>query len=248
MPVHAGKVAVVTGSSKGIGAGIAERLAADGAAIVVNYARSQKEAEALVTKITGAGGQALAVQADISQPEQVGSLFETTKGHFGKLDILVNNAGIYEFVSGLDAITPEHIDRQFNLNVRGLILATQAAARLFGPEGGVIVNISSGAGTTPLAGAQVYSATKAAVDALTRAFALELGSRKIRVVGIAPGLVSTEGTSEMDKDMLGYILSRTPLGRVGEPRDIAAAVSFAAALDGGWITGETIQVGGGLRL
>jgi len=246
MATLTGKVAIVTGSSKGIGAGIAERLASDGAAVVINYARSKKEAEALVAKITDTGSQALAVQADISQPDQITSLFTATKEHFGRLDILVNNAGIYEFVSTIDAITPEHIDRHFNLNVKGLILSTQAAVKHFGPEGGVIVNISSGVAVTPMVGAQVYSSTKGAVDVLTRGLALELGPRKIRVVGISPGLVSTEGTSEMDKETVAYVISRTPLGRVGEPSDIAAAVAFVVSPDGGWITGETIQVGGGL--
>lgn len=248
MATLTGKVAIVTGSSKGIGAGIIERLASDGAAVVVNYSRSKKEAEALVAKVTAAGGQALAVQADISQPDQVTALFAATQEHFGRLDILVNNAGIYEFAETIDAVTPEHIDRLFNLNVKGLILATQAAAKQFGPEGGVVVNISSGVAITPMVAAQVYSATKGAVDVLTRGLALELGPRKIRVVGIAPGLVSTEGTSDMAQEMTAAIVSRTPLGRVGEPGDIAAAVAFVVSADGGWITGETIQVGGGLLL
>jgi 3-oxoacyl-[acyl-carrier protein] reductase len=247
MGTLAGKVAIVTGASKGIGAGIALRLAADGASVVVNYSRSAKEAEALVAKITAAGGKAKAVQADISQPEQITSLFDATIKEFAKLDILVNNAGIYEF-GGLDAVTPEHIDRQYNLNVKGLILATQAAARLFPAEGGVVINISSGVAKTPMTGAQVYSSTKGAVDVLTRGLALELGPRKIRVVGIAPGLTTTEGTSGMDQGTIDYVVSRTPLGRIGESADIAAAVSFVASADGSWITGETIQVGGGLML
>ncbi len=240
-----GKVAIVTGSSKGIGAGIAERLAEDGSGVVVNYSRSKTEADSLVAKIAAAGGHALAVQADLSQPEQISALFAATKEHFGRLDILVNNAGIYEY-GGLDAITPEQIDRHFNLNVKGLILATQCAARNFGPEGGVVVNISSGVARTPMIAAQVYSSTKGAVDVLTRGLALELGPRKIRVVGIAPGLVSTEGTSQLDAQTTAFVVSRTPLGRVGQPSDIAAAVSFLVSADGAWITGETIQVGGGL--
>lgn len=247
MATLAGKVAIVTGASKGIGAGIALRLAADGASVVVNYSRSVKEAEALVAKIAAAGGKAKAVQADISQAEQIKPLFDATIKEFGKLDILVNNAGIYEF-GGLEAVTPEHIDRQYNLNVKGLILATQAAARLFPAEGGVVINISSGVAKTPMTGAQVYSSTKGAVDVLTRGLALELGPRKIRVVGVAPGLTTTEGTSGMDKATVDYVVSRTPLGRIGEASDIAAAVSFVASADGSWITGETIQVGGGLSL
>ena len=247
MATLTGKVALVTGSSKGIGAGIAERLAADGAAVIVNYARSQKEADALVARIAGAGGQAFAVQADISQPEQISALFTATKDHFGRLDILVNNAGMYEF-GGIDTVTPEHIDRHFNLNVKGLILATQCAVKHFGADGGVVVNISSGVARTPMIAAQVYSSTKGAVDVLTRGLALELGPCRIRVVGIAPGLVSTEGTSGMDQQTIAYVVGRTPLGRIGEPHDIASAVSFVVSPEGGWITGETIQVGGGLML
>jgi 3-oxoacyl-[acyl-carrier protein] reductase len=242
-----GKVAIITGASKGIGAGIAVRLAADGASVVVNYSRSAKEADALVAKITSAGGQAFAIQADISKPEEITKLFSTTIDHFKKLDILVNNAGIYDF-GGLNDITPEHIDKIYALNVKGLILASQAASRLFPAEGGVIVNISSGVALTPMPQAQVYSSTKGAVDVLTRGLALELGPRNIRVVGIAPGLTATEGTAEMDEQTTGYVVSRTPLGRLGTPKDIAAAVSFVASEDGSWITGETIQVGGGLLL
>ena len=245
MGTLADKVAIVTGASKGIGAGIALRLAADGASVVINYSRSAKEAEALVAKVAAAGGKATAVQADISQPEEITALFNATIKQYGKLDILVNNAGIYEF-GGLDSVTPESIDRQYALNVKGLILATQAAARLFPSEGGVVINISSGVAKTPMVAAQVYSSTKGAVDVLTRGLALELGPRKIRVVGIAPGLTTTEGISGMDQGTINFVVSRTPLGRVGEPADIAAAVSFVASGDGGWITGETIQVGGGL--
>lgn len=240
-----GKVAIVTGSSKGIGAGIAERLAADGASVVINYARSEGAAKALVEKIKAGGGQAIALQADISQPAEIKPLFDGTLQAFGRLDVLVNNAGIYEF-GGLDSATPESIDRMFDLNVKGLILATQAAARVFPAEGGVVVNISSGVAKTPMTQAQVYSSTKGAVDVLTRGLALELGPRNIRVVGIAPGLTATEGTSGMDEQTTSYVISRTPLGRIGTPADIAAAVSFVVSGDGGWITGETIQVGGGL--
>ncbi len=242
-----GKVAIVTGGSKGIGAGIATQLAADGAWVVINYSRSVKEAEALAAKISAAGGTAIAVQADISQPAQIGQLFDAAIKRFSRLDILVNNAGIYEF-GGLDAVTPEHIDRHYNLNVKGLLLASQAAVRRFPAEGGVIVNISSGVALTPMPSAQVYSSTKGAVDVLTRGLALELGPKKIRVVGIAPGLTSTEGTAGMDEQTINYVKSRTPLGRLGEPKDIAAAVSFVVSEEGGWITGETIQVGGGLLL
>ena len=242
-----GKVAIVTGASKGIGAGIALRLAADGASVVVNYARSADLAEQLVAKIRHAGGHAMAVQADVSQPDQITTLFEKTVAEFRHVDILVNNAGIYEF-GDLASITAESIDRQFALNVKGLILATQAAAAAFPQAGGVVVNISSGAGVTPIAQAQAYSATKGAVDNLTRSLALELGPRNIRVVGVAPGLTATEGTSGMGEEGAAPFVARTPLGRIGQPADIAAAVAFVVSEEAGWITGETLQVGGGLRL
>ena len=187
------------------------------------------------------------VQADISKPDEIATLFEKAASVFGHVDILVNNAGIYEF-GDLAGVTAESIDRQFGLNVKGLILATQAAAQAFPPTGGVVVNISSGAGVTPIAQAQVYSATKGAVDNLTRSLALELGPRKIRVVGVAPGLTATEGTSGMGDEGAAPFVARTPLGRIGQPADIAAAVSFVVSNDGAWITGETLQVGGGLRL
>lgn len=240
-----GKVAVVTGASKGIGAGIAERLAADGASVVVNYSRSKAEADAVVQRITAAGGKAVAAQADISDPAKIPGLFDAAMEAFGQIDILVNNAGIYEF-GGLDSATPENIDRMYNLNVKGLILTTQAAVRLFPAAGGVVINISSGVAKTPLPQAQVYSSTKGAVDVLTRSLALELGPRNIRVIGIAPGFTATEGTSGMEDQMLGFVVSRTPLGRIGTTADIAAAVSFAVSDDARWVTGETIQVGGGL--
>jgi len=243
----AGKVAVVTGASKGIGAGIAERLAGEGASVVINYARDQAAAKAVLQRISSAGGKGVTVQADVSQPSSIAPLFEAAMKAFGRLDILVNNAGVYEF-GGLDSATPDSIDRMYNLNVKGLILATQAAVRLFPAEGGVVINISSGVAKTPMTQAQVYSSTKGAVDVLTRGLAVELGPRNIRVIGIAPGLVATEGTSGMDAQTTGYIVSRTPLGRVGTPQDIAAAVCFAASSEGRWITGETIQVGGGLTL
>ena len=242
-----GKVAIVTGASKGIGAGIAQRLAADGASVVVNYAKSATSAEQVVTAIKSAGGNATAVQADVSQPADIKTLFEKAAAAYGHVDILVNNAGIYEF-GDLASITPESIDRQFALNVKGLILATQAAAQAFPKTGGVVVNISSGAGVTPIAQAQTYSATKGAVDSLTRSLAIELGPRNIRVVGVAPGLTATEGTSGMGDEGAAPFIARTPLGRIGQPADIAASVAFVVSDDGGWITGETLQVGGGLRL
>ncbi len=242
-----GRVAIVTGASKGIGAVIALRLAADGASVVVNYAHNAEAAEKVVAAVTMAGGRATAVKADLSQPEGVETLFELTAASFGRVNILVNNAGIYEF-GDLAGITPDSIDRQFALNVKGLILATQAAARAFPPAGGVVVNISASAGVTPLAQAQVYSATKGAVDNLTRSLALELGARNIRVVGIAPGFTATEATAGMGEEHAAPFITRTPLGRIGQPADIAAAVAFIVSDDGGWITGETLQVAGGMRL
>ncbi|SFU29739.1 3-oxoacyl-[acyl-carrier protein] reductase [Polaromonas sp. YR568] len=239
-----GKVAIVTGSSKGIGAGIAERLARDGASVVVNYARSEKEAAAVVARITAAGGKAVAVQADISRAEQIQPLVDATLRHFGRLDILVNNAGIYQLDS-LDTITADSIARHFDLNVRGLTLMTQAAARVL-PAGGVIVNISSGVAKSPSAQAHIYCATKGAVDILTRTFGAELGPRNIRVVGIAPGFVATDGNADSSEAYAAYFVPKTPLGRVGQPADIAAAVSFAVSGDAAWVTGCTIDVAGGL--
>jgi len=241
------KVAVVTGASKGIGSGIAERLAAEGARVVVNYASSAESADAVVGKIRAAGGEAVAVQADVSQPEAITRLFEAVSKMFGTLDILVNNAGIYEF-GMLDAITPEQIDRQFALNVKGLILCTQAAVRLFPETGGVVVNISSVTADAPMVTAPLGCASKGAVNVLTRSFALELGPRNIRVVGIAPGLTETAATKGLPEEIAQPMISRTPLGRIGKPQDIAGVVAFAASDDGAWITGETIEVSGGLRL
>ena len=242
------KVAVVTGASKGIGAGIALRLAADGAAVVVNYSRSAEAAQAVAAKIEAAGGKARAVRADMSKPADITALFAEAKQAFGGVDILVNNAGVYA-QGPLDAVTPESIDWHYDLNVKGLILATQAAARVM-PDGGVVVNISSGVAKTPMAGMVVYSSTKGAVDVLTRGLALELAPRKIRVVGVAPGITATEGTADLfeDKATVDYMLSRTPLGRIGAPADIADAVAFVVSDEGRWITGDTLQVGGGLTL
>lgn len=241
------KVAIVTGASKGIGAGIAERLGADGAKVVVNYASSAAGAQAVVKKIEAAGGQAVAVQADVSKPDDIARLFEETSAAFGPADILVNNAGVFA-QDGIEAVTAESIDRHYAVNVKGLLLTTQAAARQFPKAGGVVVNISSGVAVTPIPMMHVYSSTKGAVDTLTRSLALELGSRNIRVVGIAPGITATEGNADFPQEMTDALVQRTPLGRVGQPADIAAAVAFVVSEDGRWITGETIQVGGGLLL
>jgi len=243
-----GKVALVTGASKGIGASIAEHLAGEGASVVVNYSSSKAGADAVVKRIKDKGGKAIAAQADVSKPEEIGRLFAETKKAFGKLDILVNNAGIYEFAP-LDTVTPEHFHKQFNLNVLGLILTTQEAVKLIG-EGGSIINISSVAGHMPLPNGSVYSATKAAVDAVTVALSKELGPRKIRVNSLNPGMVLTEGLQAAGIDngefRQGYE-SQTPLGRVGQPEDIANAAVFFASDEAGWITGQSLLLSGGFR-
>jgi 3-oxoacyl-[acyl-carrier protein] reductase len=244
-----GKVAVVTGASKGIGASIAKHLAAEGAAVVVNYASSKAGADKVVTEIISKGGKAVAVQADVAKKAEIDRLFAESKKAFGALDILVNNAGIYEFVP-LEGVTEEHFHRQFNLNVLGLILTTQAAVQQFPPAGGSIVNISSVASSTAPATGSVYSATKAAVDAVTKSLAKELGSRKIRVNAINPGMVETEGVHSAgiaDSDFRKQTEATTPLGRIGQPQDIAPAVVFLASPDSSWITGETLYITGGLR-
>ncbi|MES2742486.1 MAG: glucose 1-dehydrogenase [Pseudomonadota bacterium] len=244
MSKFSGKVALVTGASKGIGAGIAIRLAADGAQVVVNYSRSAADADVVVQKIIAAGGKAVAVKADISQPAQIGPLIDAALHAFGRLDILVNNAGVYK-ADTLETITADSFDEHFHLNVRGLLLTTQAAARVMA-AGGVVVNISSGLAHSPYPMVHVYCATKGAVDTLTRSLAMELGPRQIRVVGIAPGFTKTEGNAESAKGMDEFFIGKTPLGRVGQPSDIAAAVAFAVSDDAGWVTGRTIDVSGGM--
>jgi len=244
-----GKVAVVTGASKGIGAAIAKHLAAEGAAVVVNYASSKAGADKVVAEIAKAGGKAVAVQADVAKKAEIDRLFAESKKAFGVLDILVNNAGIYEFVP-LEEVTEEHFHRQFNLNVLGLILTTQEAVKQFGPAGGSIVNISSVASSSAPPTGSVYSATKAAVDAVTKSLAKELGPRKIRVNAINPGMVETEGTHGagiIASDFQRQTEAQTPLGRIGQPQDIAPAAAFLASADASWITGETLVIAGGLR-
>jgi 3-oxoacyl-[acyl-carrier protein] reductase len=244
-----GQVAVVTGASKGIGAAIAEHLAAAGAAVVVNFASSRAGAEAVVGRIRQAGGKAVAVQADVSKLEDVRRLFAETKKAFGKLDILVNNAGVYEFAP-LEAISAEHFHKQFDLNVLGLLWATQEAVKHFGPSGGSIVNISSVAATSAPPNFSVYSGTKAAVVAITRSLAQELGPRKIRVNAVSPGMVETEGwhaAGIADSDFRKATEAQTPLGRIGQPQDIAPAVVFLASPESAWTTGEPLYISGGLR-
>jgi 3-oxoacyl-[acyl-carrier protein] reductase len=246
-----GRVAVVTGASKGIGAEIARQLAAEGAAVVVNYASSKEGADRVVGEITARGGKAVAVRADVSRPSDIQRLFAEAKKSFGRLDVLVNNAGIYQFAP-LEEVTPEHFHTLFDLNVLGLILTTQEAARHFGPDGGSVINISSAASTTAPANASVYSATKAAVDAVTRSLAKELGPRHIRVNSLNPGMVETEGTTSAgitadDSDFRKRYESQSPLGRVGQPRDVAPAAVYLASPDSAWVTGETLYVAGGLH-
>jgi len=245
----AGKVAIVTGASKGIGASIAKHLAAAGASVVVNYASSKEGADKVVSAITEAGGKAVAVQADVSKQEDIDRLFAETKSAFGKLDILVNNAGVYEF-GALGEITAEHFHRQFNLNVLGLLLTTQKAVELFGEAGGNVINISSIAGIEPPPGASVYSATKGAVDVITKSLSKELGPKKIRVNSLNPGMVETEGVHAagfIGTDFHQAIAKETPLGRVGQPDDIGPVAVFLASDDSGWVTGEILQVAGGHR-
>lgn len=244
----AGKVALVTGASKGIGAAIARALAAEGAAIVVNYASSQAGADAVVADIVKAGGKAVAVRGDVSRAADAKALAEAAVEHFGRLDVLVNNSGVYEF-GALEEITEEHYHRQFNTNVLGLLLVTQAAAKHMG-EGGSIVNVSSLVTRIVPAASAVYTGTKGAVDAITGVLSQELGPRRIRVNAVNPGIVETEGThsagfigSEFEAD----IVAKTPLGRTGQPQDIASIVTFLASDESRWLTGERLYAGGGLR-
>lgn len=244
-----GQVAIVTGASKGIGAAIARRLAGEGASVVVNYSSSKEGADRVVTEIAAKGGKAIAVGANLSKPAEIQKLFEEAHKAYGRLDILVNNAGIYDFLP-LENITAEHFHKQFDVNVLGLLLASQAAAKRFGPEGGSIINISSVVSTLAPPGGAVYSATKAAVDAVTKSLAKELGPRRIRVNSINPGMVETEGwrsTGIEGSDMHKQVLSQTPLGRIGVPDDIAGAAAFLASRDASWLTGETLFVSGGFR-
>jgi 3-oxoacyl-[acyl-carrier protein] reductase len=245
----AGKVAIVTGASKGIGASIAKHLAAAGATVVVNYSSSKAGADAVVEEIMKQGGKAVAVGANLSKPEEVTKLFDETKKQFDKLDILVNNAGVYEFAP-LEAITPEHFHKQFDLNVLGLLLATQEAVKLMGSAGGSIVNISSILARSASPSSSVYSATKAAVNAITVSLSQELGAKQIRVNAVNPGMVETEGAHTAgitESDFRKQVEAQTPLGRIGQPKDIAPTVAFLASDDASWITGETFYVAGGLR-
>lgn len=243
------KVAIVTGASKGIGAGIAKAFGAEGASLVVNYASSKEGAERVVADIVQKGGKAVAVHGDVSKLSEVRHIFAETKKTFGKLDILVNNAGVYEFAP-LAEITEEQFHRLFNTNVLGLILASQEAAKHFNGEGGNIINIGSTATQLTPPTTAVYTATKGAVDAVTRVLAKELGPKKIRVNSINPGVVETEGTRAagvIGSDFQKHFESQTPLGRIAQPDDIAPVAVFLASADSGWLTGETVLASGGLR-
>lgn len=245
----AGKVAVVTGASKGIGAAIAEHLAAEGAAVVVNYSSSKAGADKVVANIVGKGGKAVAVGANLSIEADIAKLFAETKKVYDRVDVLVNNAGIYEFAP-VGEITAENFHKQFNLNVLGLLLVTQEAVKHMGPAGGSIINISSVVAQVGVPYAAVYSGTKGAVDAITRALAKELGPRQIRVNAINPGMVETEGFHSAgigESDLRTQIEAATPLGRIGKPADIAPAAVYLASSDSGWLTGETLLISGGQR-
>jgi len=243
-----GKVALVTGASKGIGAAIARSLAAEGASVVVNYASSQAGADAVVAGIAAVGGKAVAVKGDVSNAADAQAIVEAAVKHFGKLDVLVNNSGVYEFAP-LEAITEEHFHKQFNINVLGLLLTTQAAARHLG-EGASIINIGSLVSRLlPPAGA-VYTATKSAVNGITGVLAQELGPRKIRVNAVNPGIVETEGTHTagfIGSDFEAGAVTQTPLGRIGQPNDIASIVTFLASDDSYWLSGEQLYASGGMR-
>lgn len=242
------KVAVVTGASKGIGASIAKYFAAEGAKVVVNYASSKADADKVVTEITSSGGTAIAIQGDVSKEADVIRLFDETKNAFGTLDVLVNNAGIYNY-EPIEQVSAETFHQQFNINVLGSIFAIQSALKLFGEKGGNIINISSGASRSPLPTGSVYSATKTALDAFTVALSKEFAGRNIRINSILPGIVETEGSHTagfIGSEAETKFVSNTPLGRTGQPEDIAKAAVFIASDDAGWITGEQIAVSGGI--
>jgi len=244
-----GKVAVVTGASKGIGAAIAKEYAANGASVVVNYSTSKEDAERVVKEIIAQDGKAIAVQGSVAIAADVKRIFEETKKAFGHLDILVNNAGIYKFGT-IEEVTEEEFHRQFNTNVLGLLLSSREAVKYFDAKGGSIINISSVISTNPLPGASIYAGTKGAVDTITVGLSRELAGRKIRVNNIAPGGVETEGTHTagvMGGDLEKQLVAMTPLGRMGQPQDIAKIALFLASDDANWVTGERIHGAGGFR-
>lgn len=244
-----GKVAIVTGASKGIGAAIAKAYAAEGAAVVVNYASSREGADRVVAEITGTGGKAIAVGGDVSKSADVASLFAATQKAFGKIDILINNAGVYRFAP-LEEVTEADYRRHFDTNVLGPLLTMREALKYFPAAGGAVINVSSVAAYSPTPTASVYSGTKGALDTITLVLAHELGARNIRVNSLNPGLIETEGVhtlgaigTDFEKD----VVARTPLGRIGQPDDIAKVAVFLASDDAGWITGERVAASGGLH-
>ncbi len=245
-----GKIAVVTGASKGIGAGIAKAFGAEGASVVVNYAGDKAGAEKTVAAITGAGGKAIAVQAGVDKPADIERLFAETEKAFGPADVLVNNAGVFDFMP-LDAITEEEFHRQFNVNVLGLLLASQAAVRHFGDRGGAIINIGSNITSVQMPTSTVYAGTKGALEVMTGVLANELAPRKIRVNALNPGYTDTEGVTSFqagpETDFGKQMIAETPLGRAGTPRDIARVALFLASEDSEWVTGQIIQASGGAR-
>ena len=244
-----GKVAVVTGASKGIGAGIAKALGAQGASVVVNYASDKSGADKTVAEITRAGGKAVAVGASVAKSGDIEKLFAETKKAFGKVDILVNNAGVYAFAP-LEEVTEEEINRIYSTNVTGLLLTTKAAVKLFPTEGGSIINIGSIVSEVTSPNTAIYTGTKGAVDAMTRVLAKELGPKNIRVNAVNPGITNTEGVASagvLGSDYEKQLVAQTPLGRLGRPDDIADVVAFIASDDARWVTGALLQAGGGLR-
>ena len=244
-----GRVAVVTGASKGIGAGIAKQLAAEGAAVVVNYASSKEGADQVVNEIHASGGKAIAVQGDVAKSQDVKRLFAEASKAFGRLDVLINNAGVYQFAA-LEEVTEDEFHREFNTNVLGMIMATREAVKYFGDEGGSVINIGSTVTSINPPTTVVYAATKGAVSTITRVLANELGPRKIRVNSINPGMVETEGFRDQgfhESDFRRQVEAQTPLGRIGRPQDIAPLAVFLASDESGWITGEFIRISGGLR-
>jgi len=245
----AGKVALVTGASKGIGAAIALRLAEEGALVAVNYSSSKSGADIVVAEIIRKGGKAVAVHGNVSKPEEIKNMIEATTNTFGAIDILVNNAGVYEFAP-LDAVTPEHFHKQFNVNVLGLLLVTQEAVRAFNDQGGSIVNISSGVSTITPPNSVVYTATKSAVDSITMVLSKELAANKIRVNAVNPGMIKTEGLVSAgfhEGDMRNWIESVTPMARIGTVDEVASVVTFLLSKDASYVTGETLHVTGGLH-
>ncbi|MFN8391286.1 MAG: glucose 1-dehydrogenase [Bdellovibrionota bacterium] len=249
MAILSGKTALVTGASKGIGAGIAKALGRAGASVVVNYASSKAGAEKVVAEIVELGGKAVAVQADTSKSADIKRLFAESKKAFGTIDILVNNAGVFKF-DPIEDVTEDEFHRQFNINVLGPLLATQEAVKQFRPEGGNVINVSSVVSRSAIPASSIYSATKSALDSMTRTLAAELGPKNIRVNSINPGYTLTEGVHEVGisgSDMEKGMVASTPLGRAGQPEDIGKVAVFLASSESWWVTGESLAVSGGLR-